>query len=171
MENLEHLEQPNQEKVEGKKKIIREIQELQNLELQNAQVLKNKNEQIPSHIQEFLVVDPAQLSEVDLAAFEKFQEFLGKKGEISSLDELKNRITYFKDYKLKCDCVSQDKLTLARDMARQGKTAEEIQAKLDEMQDSSTVPEKSKFFMGYIANRVNGLGDLITAELMDKKTV
>ncbi len=56
-------------------------------------------------------------------------------------------------------------------MARQGKTAEEIQAKLDEMQDSSTVPEKSKFFMGYIANRVNGLGDLITAELMDKKTV
>ncbi len=86
MENLEHLEQPNQEKVEGKKKIIREIQELQNLELQNAQVLKNKNEQIPSHIQEFLVVDPAQLSEVDLAAFEKFQEFLGKKGEISSLE-------------------------------------------------------------------------------------
>ncbi|MFH1192515.1 MAG: hypothetical protein V1655_03505 [bacterium] len=168
MGNSECRQQPTQEKLEREEKTIQEIQKIQKFEFQNAQNLKTENHDIPSHIQEFLAVDLSQLNAVDLEAFRKFQEFLKIKDGIKSLDELKNMIEYFKDYKLKCDNVSQSKLTLARDMSAQGKSAGEIKVTLEEIKDCTGAPENSKFFMGYIVNRVNGEDVLLLDKLENK---
>lgn len=170
MENLEYIQHPTQEKSESAEKIIQDIQELQKIETENAQILKLKDKNIPSHIQEFLVVDPKQLSKIDLEAFEKFQEFLERKEKIGSLIELQEIMDYFKNYKLQCDKESR-KFTVLQKMKQEGKSMKDITQLIQQIDQETNISDNSKFFMDYIVNVVNGENVLLISKLSDSEIV
>ena len=134
---------------------INDIEKLQKTELANLQKFSDENKTRPVYLKEFVLIEPGLLSDIDKQAFKKFQEFMEKKENFNSAEELDEFMDYFKGYRLKCDKGAL-KAEALRGVGKDDRTIEEIKEEIKKIDSWEDVPENSRFFMDYIVNRVQG---------------